>query len=380
MFKNAVRIGAIGGVSIRLDPSWFALALLFVVAFWGQFSARYAHPGAVAAGLAVATTILFFASVLAHELAHALEAQHRGVEVGGITLFLFGGVTETRFDVRRPFDEFALSAVGPWASFVLAAGFGLVATGAQEIDLRGVADVAGLLGWINLVLGVFNLLPGAPLDGGRVLRSAVWKLTGDRERAVRFAGRVGQLIGLLIVLFAVYQATAWTRIAEGLFNGFIGWFLFRAASAEHEHADVAALLQGHHAGSLVGAERTSLPAHTPVPEAVDRIRRSGSRVHPVEQDGITVGIVRASDLRGVNRSRRAGTAVGEVMHPIAELPTVGAHVSLADALEDLTPFEAVLVVDDDGPVGLLTTDDVEAAVARLRSLRGDRRRVAGETP
>lgn len=381
MFKNAVRIGAIGGVSIRLDPSWLVLALLFVVAFWGQFSARYGHGGAAAGTLAVVTTLLFFASVLAHELAHALEAKHHGVHVGGITLFLFGGVTETRFDVRRPLDEFALSAVGPWMSFVIAAIFGLVATGAQEVGLRAVADVAGLLGWINLVLGVFNLLPGAPLDGGRVLRSVVWKLTGDRERAVRIAARAGQLLGLLIVLGAVYQATVLRRVAEGLFNAFIGWFLFRAASAEHDHADVAALLADRAVGAFVGPERPPLAADILVRDAVHQLTSGDPGVHPVRRDGVTVGVVRSSDLTRANRSRRNGLVVEQVMRPIDEVPTLRAHLPIAEALDALVPVEAVVVVDDEGVLGLLTSADVEMAVERLRLERGGGgQRVAGGTP
>ncbi|MGH3443533.1 MAG: site-2 protease family protein [Nitriliruptorales bacterium] len=378
MLKNAVRIGAIRGVDIRLDPSWFVLALLFLGAFWGQFTTRYGHAPAVAGLLALVTTLLFFASVLAHELAHALEAMHHGVHVGGITLFLFGGVTETRFDVRRPADEFALSAVGPWSSFVLAAVFGLLATGAHELDLRAAANVTGLLGWINLVLGVFNLLPGAPLDGGRVLRSALWRLSGDRERAVRLSARAGQALGLLIVIVAVYQATVLRGLAEGLFNAFIGWFLFRAASAEHAHADVARLLADLDVGSFADRERRPLPAHTPARETLGLFGRNGSDVRAVEREGATVGIVRGRDLRKASRDRRSQLLLEHVMTPIDDVPTVRADVPMAEALDALLEAAVVVVVDDGGPVSLLTPADVDAAVERLRAM-GRSQPATGET-
>lgn len=233
MFGRTYRLFAIRGVDIEVDVSWVIIAVLVAWTFWGRFVTVHSRPNAVAIAMAVAAAALFFASVLAHELAHALEATHRGVEVDGITLFLFGGATRTSFDVERPRDEFALTAVGPFTSLVLAAALGLVATYAEPLAPAEVAIVAGNLGWVNLALGLFNLLPGAPLDGGRILRSIVWAVTDDRGRSVRVASRSGQVIGSLIGGLGLLQIVFVPNAAVGgIWYALIGWFLFAAATGE----------------------------------------------------------------------------------------------------------------------------------------------------
>lgn len=233
MFGRTYRLGAVRGIDIEVDASWVIIAVLVAWTFWSRFTVVHGHALPAGIPMAVVAAILFFASVLAHELAHSLEAVHRGVEVDGITLFLFGGATRTRFDVERPRDEFALTAVGPFTSLVLAAAFGLVATYAGSFGLTVAADVAGTLAWVNLALTLFNLLPGAPLDGGRILRSIVWAVTDDRGTAVRLASRSGQVLGAGIGALGVFQLFFVPGAAGGgVWFAFIGWFLFGAASGE----------------------------------------------------------------------------------------------------------------------------------------------------
>jgi Zn-dependent protease len=225
----------IGGVDVRVDSSWFVIAALVTWSFWARFEGGRDTP--VALAMAIAAAALFFGSVLAHEVAHALEARHRGIEVRSITLYLFGGATETASEARRPGDEFAVTAVGPWTSLVLGCAFGLLAYAADRADASAVGEVAALLAWVNLVLAFFNLLPGAPLDGGRILDSIVWRVTGDHERARRVATGAGRLLGFALVGLGVAEALL---VSDGLLGGvwlaFIGWFLVQAATAERARA------------------------------------------------------------------------------------------------------------------------------------------------
>lgn len=190
--------------------------------------------------MAIVATVLFFASILAHELGHAFEARHRGIRVEGVTLFLFGGVTEMTSHSHRPRDEFAIAAVGPWVSLLCGAVFGLVAAAATTLDPglgRPISDVAGLLGWLNVALAAFNVIPGAPLDGGRVLRAALWWMLGDRHRAIRITARLGQALGAVLVAFGVWvYASTPSGIIASLWYWVIGIFLIHAARTESRWA------------------------------------------------------------------------------------------------------------------------------------------------
>ena len=183
----------VAGIPVRADATLLIIAGLLAWSFWARYSTVASRWGALV--MALVATGLFLGSILAHELAHALEARYRGLHVRDITLYIFGGATRMTDEAACPGDEFALTVVGPGTSVVLGCAFGLVATGAGHLGLPAVAEVAGELGWLNFVLGVFNLLPGAPLDGGRILDSIVWRMTRDRARAARVSAVSGQVIG-----------------------------------------------------------------------------------------------------------------------------------------------------------------------------------------
>lgn len=371
VFSRAFRIGSIGGIAVRIDPSWFLIALLFVFGFWGWFATRYEHPTTSSVALAVAAAALFFLSVLAHELGHALEAQHRGVEVAGITLFLFGGVTETRFDVERPFDEFALSAVGPYVSFVVAAAFGLIASGAAFVGLGVVADLAGVLGWLNLILALFNLLPGAPLDGGRILRAAAWKVTGDRPRSVRIAARAGQTLGGVVVVGGLYQALVVGDLLGGIVNAIIGWFLFQAAGAEHRHTATRVLLEDHDLASIIGRPPAAIPAELPLDEVAAAIARSNSDVHPVEDGGEVVGVVHVDDVAFTDQGQRTHLPLRTVMRPLSSVRRIPSATPVLEAVDRIDRGDVVALLDEeDRVVGLFTHADLDRSLERVRLLEG----------
>jgi Zn-dependent protease len=378
VFPNALRIGSIRGIDIRIDASWLIIAALITWSFWGQFTIVYGQDGPTALAMAVIGALLFFSSVLAHELAHALEAQSRGVGVGGITLFLFGGVTESKFNVRRPVDEFALTIVGPLTSFALAGIFWGVSLVAQGGEIATVAQVAGLLGWINLALAVFNLIPGAPLDGGRILRAAVWKVTGDRRRSIRFAARAGQVVGAGLIGLGIGQVLF---VTGGLFGGLwlalIGWFLRRGAAAELAQAELSELLGRLPAGAVT--RRTPpVAAHAPLDEVFDRwVTGEDPELLPVVEDDRLVGVLRLPDVEGVDEADRSRRQVESVMVPIERYPTVDAGHPATEVLDALSDDDVVVAVDHGRPVGLIDAERLVAVAQRQARVAAGGERNAG---
>ncbi len=331
MFTRAFRLATLRGVDVRLDLSLVVIALLVAWTFATRFTGS--HGTAVGWLMAVTGAVLFFASILAHEFGHALEARHRGIHVHGITLFLFGGVTEMEAHGHRPRDELMIAAIGPWISLVCGAAFGLVATLAQALPdgwSGPVGDVAGTLGWINVALAVFNLVPGAPLDGGRVLRALLWWATGDRLRAVRMTSWAGQALGAGLAVFGLWViARTGTAGIAALWYVVIGLFLHGAARRELRGARLEALYTDW---------------------SVERL------VADIDRRGMPTLAVDAAALSRVDAA--------------ADLHT------LVDAFQD---GRGAVVVERDGqPVTVLLEREVAAAIARLR--RQPRQRGAAPSP
>jgi len=239
MFRRAVHVLTLDGIQVRFDPGLLVIVVLVGWTFQQRLSLRF-QPS-IALGWAALATLLLIASILAHELGHALAARRRGSQVAGITLFALGGVTEMDRHGRTPREALAVAALGPWVSLVLAAGFGLIATGVEEW-LRGdlaaaIGIVAGMLGWINLGLAVFNLLPGTPLDGGRMLHAILWRMTRDRRTATLITAGLGQLFGTILVIGGFWLGLRATELLlSGLWSIVIGLFLLLAAGGERRRA------------------------------------------------------------------------------------------------------------------------------------------------
>ncbi|MGH2691542.1 MAG: site-2 protease family protein [Actinomycetota bacterium] len=233
MFGRSWRLGRIFGIEIRVDASWIFIALLVAYSLHGTFQARF--PELTSAGaliLAIAFGLLFFGSVLAHEMAHAVAAKRRGIEVHGITLFLFGGATHAKVDSRRPQDELVVSVLGPLTSLLLG-GLFLLLTQALGGPDQPVAGGFRYLGGVNIALAIFNMLPGFPLDGGRVLRALVWRATGSFTRATRVASIAGQAVGYLLVAWGLVMLAA-GFIESAIWIAAIGLFLAQAARASFD--------------------------------------------------------------------------------------------------------------------------------------------------
>lgn len=386
MLARAVRVASIRGIEVRLDPSLVVLALLLAWLLTTRFGPVYGT--AVGWGLAATGTVLFFVSILVHELGHALEAHHRDIRVKGITLLLFGGVTEMHTESRHPRDEFVIAAVGPYISLVAAAVFHLLAvlvrTSLPAAAAAPIAELAMLLAYLNLLLAAFNLVPGAPLDGGRVLRAGLWWLLGDRRRAVRIAARAGQTFGASLVLFGAYEFTLGLELAAigGIWWIVIGAFLFVAARAELRRADVQAALAGHTAADALGA----LPPVVADDDAIDTVAApppGTDHVLVADGRGWIVGWIPGGDLDGRLPAGRQVRTAGDLAAEIGDVPSIPLDEPLSDVVQAFVDGARRLrIVDADDTVAVLTERQTAGALRQLgiggRGRRG--RRPVGPPP
>jgi len=258
LFGTSWRVARIAGIDVRVDSSWVVIALLITYSMYLRFSILYKDLSTGAAvGIAILAAVLFFGSVLVHELAHALVSRARGIRVQDITLFLFGGATRARVESRGPGDEFLIAAVGPLTSGLVAALFWAVDVFARGALPGSLIGMFGYLAWVNLLLAGFNLVPGFPLDGGRLLRSLVWRATGSFRRATRIASLAGQAVGWLLVAGGVAFLLA-GNLAGGIWFAFIGWFLVQAARASYTELQVRQLLRGVQAQHVMASSLASV--------------------------------------------------------------------------------------------------------------------------
>lgn len=366
--KHAWRIGRVFGIDIRIDSSWL---LIFVFFTW-YLGASYfpkAHPEASRAldwGLGLLTSLLFFGSVLAHELAHCFVAKKQGEEVSSITLFILGGVAQIKEEPDEPLKEFGMAIVGPLTSFALAAVFFLVS--ALVTPLNGPAGSAALfLASANFALGAFNLLPGFPMDGGRVFRSIVWKITGDLKKATRLASLVGETIALLMIAFGVFL------ILNGNYNGLwwvlLGWFLNNASRQGYAQVMIKSALAGLKARDLMTTEFETVPAGLPVQSLVDDyILKKKEHVFLVTVGGDLRGIVCLDDVKALPRDEWANTPVSQVMTPKDRLQSVALDADGNAILASLATRDVnqVPVMEGDRVLGVICRTDV-LRVLQLRS-------------
>jgi Zn-dependent protease/predicted transcriptional regulator len=376
MFGSSWRVGRVAGIEVRVDTSWAVIALLITYSMYRRIDFLYPElSGAGAVGLAVLSAVLFFGSVLVHELAHALVAQARGIRVQDITLFLFGGATRARVESRGPGDEFLIALVGPLTSGILAGLFGIIAGLGGDVLSRPLAGTLGYLAWVNLVLAVFNLVPGFPLDGGRLLRSAIWKATGSLGRATRIASVSGQAVGWLLVAGGVAFLLA-GDLAGGIWFAFIGWFLVQAARSSYQELQLRNLLRGVEAEDVMAGSLLRIPPDLTLQQAVDGyFMRYDHSAFPVDEHGRTIGLLTLRGVRRVPSQEWSTRRVREHMVPLDDQVLVAPHARMDDVLGKLEDGEAnrVLVVQDGEVVGIITPSDLTRWLRRWRALEGSAR-------
>jgi Zn-dependent protease/CBS domain-containing protein len=370
MFGTAWRVARIAGIEVRVDSSWVVIALLITYSMYLRAAGLYPElSGGGAVALGIAATVLFFGSVLVHELAHALVAQARGIRVQDITLFLFGGATRARVESRGPGEEFLIALVGPLTSGLLAALFGIVAGLGLS---RPLAGTFGYLAWTNLLLAGFNLVPGFPLDGGRLLRAAIWRATGSLARATRVASLSGQGVGWLLVAGGVGFLLA-GDLAGGIWFAFIGWFLVQAARSSYQELQLQQLLGGVEAEEVMAGDLVRIPPELSLQEAVDDYFMGYDHGgFPVEEGGRTIGLLTLRGVRRVPREQWPTRRVRDHMVPLGNQVVVAPHARMDGVLDTLQDGEAnrVLVVQDGEVVGIITPSDLTRWLRRWRTLEG----------
>jgi Zn-dependent protease/CBS domain-containing protein len=373
MFGTSWRVGRIAGIEVRIDSSWAVIALLITYSMYLRASVLYPElSGGGAVALGIVAAVLFFGSVLVHELAHAVVSQARGIRVQDITLFLFGGATRARVESRGPGDEFLIALVGPLTSGLLAGLFGIVASLGGEVLSRPLAGTLGYLAWTNLLLAGFNLVPGFPLDGGRLLRSAIWKATGSLGRATRVASVAGQVVGWLLVAAGVAWLLA-GDLAGGIWFAFIGWFLVQAARSSYQELQLQQLLRGVEAEEVMAGDLRRIPPELSLQDAVDdyfmRYDHSG---FPVEEQGRTIGLLTLRGVRQVPREQWPTHRVRDHMVSLGDQVVVAPDARMDGVLGKLEDGQAgrVLVAQDGEVVGIITPSDLTRWLRRWRTLDG----------
>ena len=358
--RGTLRIGRIAGIEIRLHYTWL---IAFILITWSvtQWFLMPAYPGWSSATYwitGVIAALLLFVSVLLHELAHSLVAKARGLSVRGITLFIFGGVSRIEEEPEKPMVEFTMAIVGPLASLALAGifwgiGYALTNEGTQ------VAAIVTYLMLINLVLGIFNLLPGFPLDGGRVLRSIIWGVTGNLVKATNIAATIGRIFGWGFIVFGMFELLTGNFLG-GMWIAFIGWFISSAANASRQEVALRERFSGVSVNEVMDPSPETISLNTSVAEVVrDIFFQQRRRAVPVSQEDRIVGIITTSDVKGLPQHKWAQTVVGQVMtrEPIY---SVAPQDDLNSAMKLIRQHDLnqVLVFDRRKLVGLLSRADV----------------------
>jgi Zn-dependent protease/predicted transcriptional regulator len=314
--RTSWRIFTISGIDIRIDSSWL---FIFVLVTWGlaqhYFPSRYPQWSPIYSLLiGLAASLLLFSSVLAHELTHSLVARGRGEKVRSITLFLFGGVAEIADEPKTSAKEFMIAIAGPLSSLLIAAFFFGV-----WLAMRGVSEpivaLTGYLSLINAILAVFNMIPGFPLDGGRVLRAIVWGISGDVKLATRVASVSGQVIAFLLIFFGIAQILRGFFV-NGIWAALIGWFLHSAAVRGYRQVLIKESLKEVRAEDLMDTSFESIDGVLTVQELIeDYILRKKARSFLITERGALAGIVCLEDVKVIPAEKRATTTVGEIMTP-----------------------------------------------------------------
>jgi Zn-dependent protease/CBS domain-containing protein len=370
VLSGNISLGRIGGVEVRVNWSWLiVLALIVWTLADGVFPSQ--NPGLSGdthLAMAVVAALLFFASILLHELGHAWEARREGLEVDGITLWLFGGVSQFKGGFPSAGAEFRIAIAGPLVSLILGVVFVLIAIAGLPSAVDG---VAAWLGYINLALLVFNLIPALPLDGGRVLRAALWQSRGDLGWATRVGTDIGRVFGYLFIGLGVAMF-----IFQGSFSGawlaFIGWFLLQAATAEARYIATEAALHGLRVRDLMVRDPVTVDGNLTVGQFMDEVARSRRfTTYPVVDGGRPIGLLAFGSVAALPRSEWDSRRVREAMLPLERVPLLTEDETAIDALTALSSptSNRGLVVENGHLAGLLSITDLTRALELRRSLR-----------
>lgn len=356
-----IKLGRIFGIAIGLHYSWIIIALLVTLSLRGQFAAS--HPDWTVATTwttAIITGLLFFVSILLHELSHAAVAKLRGLPVRAITLFALGGVAQIDKDAADAKTEFWMGIIGPITSVLI----GVVCLALSFLlgwNLAGepnspIAAMFMWLGVINIALGIFNMVPGFPLDGGRVLRAIVWWITGDANRSTRIASVVGQFVAFGFIIIGIWRFFSGAGFG-GLWLAFIGWFLLDASRASGAQVEITERLNGVRVGDVMAREFPVIDGNSNLQTfAHDHLLPTGNRCFVVLEQGRPVGIITPHEVKTIERARWPYTTVADVMRSLENLRTVGPERPVTEALEVMgrEDVNQIPVVQQGNLVGMIS--------------------------
>ncbi len=368
MLRGAgLRIGRVLGIPIYLHSSWFLIFALITYSYASELAlshAQWSDPQRWAVGVFV--SILFFSSLLFHELSHSVVAMHYRIPVASITLFIFGGVARITREPDSAGQEFQIAAAGPLSSYLLSGCFFLLAAIAPHGTVLNA--IGETLGWINLGLATFNLLPGFPLDGGRIFRSIVWGITKNYTRSTRIAARSGQVIAYAMMglglFLAVRAYSSGGDVVGGLWLSFIGWYLLTAARQSYVQVEAHGALEGLRVADIMTSELPSVARDITLEEYGQEVSRTGRRAHLVVSDGQLAGLMTVEALQAVPRDEWHTTSVQAVMLSRDGLQWAAPEEPALELLERMrnANVEEMAVVNGGNLVGLVTRDSITRVV------------------
>lgn len=358
MYTQSIRLGTILGIPFGVNYSWLVIFFLVSLSLTTQFTQL--HPDwsfEEHLTFGVATSLLFFLSVVLHELGHSIMALKYRIPVKAITLFVFGGVAHIAKEPEKPSHEFNIAIAGPIVSALLAGLFSLLAL-LMHNRAEGLVSLGEWLGRINLTLALFNLIPGFPLDGGRILRAVVWKYTGSYERATVVAAGAGQMFAYGFILFGLWEALT-SNVVSGLWIGFIGWFLLSAAQMSTVQLRFRTALRGITAGDVMTQECLRVPGSMSVAEYVERyLLKTGARCSMVTWGDQFRGLVTLHEVKGVPREEWDTTSLQAIMIPEQSLSEVDPETPIDVVLQRMNEenVNQMPVVKDGKLLGIIGRD------------------------
>lgn len=363
MFRSSIKLFKVFGIEIRLDYSWFIIFALFAYYFGFDYFPRVLsglNEGLLAL-ITIITVILFFTSVLIHEMSHSLVARRRGTSVKRITLFIFGGMAEIEKEPETPYSEFVMAIAGPTASFVMGIIFGVIWI--LTVNIAPIREPVKYLAVINIVLGVFNMLPGYPLDGGRVLRSIVWRVTGNLERSTFIASTVGRVIGFMIIAVGVFFILT-GNFLNGVWLAFIGWFLQSSAQRGYRQLIFETSIKGIKVGDVMNENIVNVTKDITIQDLVDDYfmkYRFGR--FPVIEDEKTqrfIGVISLHDIKGVSKEEWAEVKIGDVVKTVSEIEKVNMSMEISDAIKKMgkNNLGHLVIMSGSRLRGIITKSDV----------------------
>lgn len=359
------RVGNLFGIPFFINVSWFIVLALVTLNFGSGLLAQFPGLGVQAWGLGFVLGLLLFASVLLHELGHSFAAIQRGIRVNSITLFLFGGLASLDDEAKTPTGAFWIAVAGPLVSLAL---FGLLFILASSSLITGpLAMITGLLAYINLVIATFNMIPGLPLDGGNVLKAAVWKITGNRYRGTRWASRTGQLIGWGAIAIGALSVLGLSNIGS-FWTLIIGWFLLQNAGRSAQSATLQEALSGLTAADAVLEDSPVITANSTLRDLADASVLSGGtnrwqRFLVKDDQGQFVGTIQMEVLQNIPSDQWSDREVRDFVTPMSQTTQVRANEPLLEVMGQLDQqgIQALAVIQENGVlVGLLEKAQIVA--------------------